>query len=892
MPLKPGSSLGPYAIVAPLGAGGMGEVYRARDTRLDREVAVKVLPDHLSGSGEARQRFEREARSASSLNHPNICTIHDIGTHEGVDYLVMELLEGETLAKRLERGPMPLDELLRVAIPLADALDRAHRSGLVHRDLKPGNVMLTSRGVKLLDFGLAKVIAASPEVSSLTALPTAASPLTAQGTLVGTFQYMAPEQLEGKEADTRTDIFAFGCILHEMATGRRAFDGKTQAGVMAAILERDPEPLSELRPGTPPALERLVRTCVEKDPQERRQSMHDVLLELRWIAERGGAEATTAQARGPGRERLWMGIAGLLALLALALGWMAARGPELPRARPLQVSVTVPEGVRAELRSPVALSPDGMMLAFIGTEEGVAHLFVRRLDEPDAGRLEGTEGAAYPFWAPDGRALGFRAHGKLLRIDLAGGPPLELCDAQSGRGGSWSPDGIIIFQDDWPEGLSQVPDSGGTSQPLTTLNASRKEVAHRWPEFLPDGRHFIYYVVSTTNPSSSPDSGIYVGSLDDAGMEKFVLRSDSLASYASGHLIFKRGSTLMAQHFDLDTLEGGGVPVPLATEITGGTWSWGGAQLSTSRTGALAFHRGAGSAMLQELLWFDRDGRDEGSIGEPGPYTSPRLSPDGGRLAVQVGGTVGDIYVIDLARDVRTRLTFDPAPEASPVWSPDGTMVAFSSRREPEGIYRRMASGTGQAELVYAAGENDGGIVPLDWSPDGREILYTTVDVKMGVGLGIITVADGTSRPLIQDARAQSDGRFSPDGRWLAYISNESDRPELYLRSLEDLGGKWQVSRNGGSYPAWRADGREIYFRAADSMMMAVSVDLSGDAPVLGTAEPLFPTAAQVGRESGLYDVSDDGQRFVIVSTPRGTDLAERPISLILNWPALLDGGA
>ncbi|HZE89259.1 MAG TPA: protein kinase, partial [Verrucomicrobiae bacterium] len=599
MSLAAGSRLGPYEILGAIGAGGMGEVYRAKDTRLDRNVAVKVLPSHLGQHPEVRARFEREAKVISNLNHPNICTVFDIGTHEGVDYLVMELLEGESLAARLARGPLPPNEILPRALEIADALDRAHRGGIVHRDLKPGNVMLTKAGAKLLDFGLAKGIAlATP--SGLTASPTQESPLTAAGTLVGTFQYMAPEQLEGREADARSDIFAFGALLHEMATGRRAFDGKTQASVIARVLESEPPPLSQIQPLAPPGLDRLVSQCLAKDPGERRQTMHDVLLELRWIHEGGARTGVPSPVTGR-RRRVDVTLLALVAALAATSVILAVLYARTGRTveRVIRATVPAPAGANFYMAGPecgpVAVSPDGRRIVFSALrDDGSRQLYVRPLDATAATPLAGTENGAYPFWSPDSRKIAFFSDGKLRQIAADGGPPLVLCDAPNPRGGSWGRAGFIVFAPLLDGGISSVPETGGIPSPVTKLESADGgiEETHRWPFFLPDGKRFLYF--SRTVDRRVESNVTKLGSLEGAP-GKIVLHASSNAIYASGHILYIREGSLMAQVMSPQSFELEGDSFPVADEVQfDSTFSQ--AIVSASENGILVYQTGKGDS--------------------------------------------------------------------------------------------------------------------------------------------------------------------------------------------------------------------------------------------------------------------------------------------------------
>ncbi|HEY3122792.1 MAG TPA: protein kinase, partial [Thermoanaerobaculia bacterium] len=632
--IAPGCRLGPYEVLSALGAGGMGEVYKARDTRLERTVAVKVLPQHLSSSPEVRQRFEREARTISQLSHPHICALYDVGREGETEYLVMEYLEGETLSERLVKGPLLLEQTLRFAIEIADALDKAHRQGIVHRDLKPGNVMLTKSGVKLLDFGLAKALP-SPGGrgvggEGLTALPTEGN-LTKEGTILGTFQYMAPEQLEGKEADSRTDIFALGCVLYEMATGKNAFTGASRASLISAIMSSEPAPISTVQPMSPPALDRVVKTCLAKDPEDRWQTARDVLLQLKWIHE-GGSQAglpAPAAARRRNWERLaWVAAAaGVAAALALA-AMLVSRTHETRRM--VQSSILPPEKATFAFEfGPVAVSPDGRRLAFVARPtDGRSALWVRPLIGLSAQPLPGSEGASYPFWSPDSRFLGFFAGGKLKKIDASGGPPQTICDARSGRGGTWNREDVILFAPAAREGILQVSSAGGTPSPATRLDETRQEIGHRLPVFLPDGRHFLFL------SSSGPElRRLVCGSL--GGREtRELLRVNSNVSYVEpGYLLFYRERTLFAQRFDAKRIELRGEAFPVAEQIQY-LPDRGFGVFSASNDGTLVYQRA--SAVASQMVWTDRAGKPIETVGPPGLYRCPRLSYDGRRVAVDI----------------------------------------------------------------------------------------------------------------------------------------------------------------------------------------------------------------------------------------------------------------
>jgi serine/threonine protein kinase len=868
----------------------MGEVYRARDTRLDRTVAIKILPGHLSGNEELRQRFDREARAISQLSHPHVCALYDVGHQDGIDYLVMEYLEGESLAERLVKGSLPTEQVLRFGIQIADALDKAHRLGIVHRDLKPGNVMLTKSGVKLLDFGLAKLRAATPGsvFSSVSVLPTQAdASLTAQGTILGTFQYMAPEQLEGKEADARSDIFALGALLYEMATGQKPFQAKSQASLIAAILDRTPPPISTVQPMTPPALDRVVTTCLEKDPEDRWQTAHDVMLELKWVAEGGSQAGLPAPviARRRNRERLGWIVAGILAASTAALTVREVRRPSSP-SPVVRSSVLPPEKATFSFvgggAGPVVISPDGRQLAFVALEsDEKKRLWIRALDSPSGRSLPGTENAAYPFWSPDSRFVGFFGDGKLKKIAVGGGPPLTICDAPDARGGTWSREGTILFEPSFRDPLHRVSANGGKSIPVTKLDDSRSETTHRWPSFLPDGRQFLFFSGSHSTGAESELDAIFVGSLD-GGKPRLLVNARSNAAYAAGHLLFVRQKTLLAQRFDPKSLTLSGDAFPIAERVQDDPGFFN-AVFSVSDQGTLAYQETGGTTGLSELAWVDRSGKKVDVIGEPGDYFEPRISPDGRRVALGVGDP-GDIWIYDVARRVRTRLTFAGGDDFASTWSPDGTRVAFSSQRSGSGdLYAKAVSGTASDELLASSKVFK---VPNSWSPDGRFIVYIAFRGAPGskADLWLLSVADHKSLPLLRTPFDEVAAVFSADGRWFAYASNESGRFEVYVQPFPGPGGKWQVSTTGGHHPRWRRDGRELFYVSPDGKIMAVEIR-PGSAFEAGSPQALFASKLKTA-PGPPYDVSSDGQRFLL-NRPVGDESAP-PITLVQNWPALL----
>jgi len=879
MTLTSGTKLGPYEIQSALGAGGMGEVYRARDTRLERDVAIKVLPGSLSSDLNLRQRLEREAKAVSKLSHPHICTLHDVGHQDGVDFLVMELVEGETLEQRLSKGPLPPEQTLRIASQIAEALAKAHKLGITHRDLKPGNVMLTKTGAKLMDFGLAKQSGPAPLAAALTEMTMEQAKLTSEGMLVGTFQYMAPEQLEGKEADARADIFALGELIYEMATGKPAFSGKSRASLIAAILTTEPPPMAGLQPMTPVGLERVVKKCLAKDPDERWQSASDLAAELKWIAE-GGAEvgaARQAVAGHPKWQRVSWILAGAFFLLTLAGGmaWWTASHQRQPA---MSFSAAVPFAA-----NDLALSPDGRVLAMVGyyapTNDYI--LWTHEVGSRKTTSLEGTHGASFPFWSPDGRSIGFFADGKVKKIDASGGLVQVLCGAPNGRGGAWNRDDTVIFAPDALGPLLRVSSSGGTPVELTKVDTARAEVGHRWPVFLPDQRHFLYLAANFSGRAGI--NAIYVGSLD-SNEKKFVVNTSSNAFYSEpGYLVYMRDQTLVAQPFDLRNFSLSGEPHTLTDEVLyfpqvyRAVFSVAGPQVLVAQTGKGVY--------LSQLTWFDRNGKTVGLSGKPSWYANVKLSPDGRRIATdqtdQDGRNV-DLWVQDPARDTTTRLTFDPALDTTPTWSPDGRKLVYSSNRSLNfKLYLKNADGSGSDEEIAEVGGD--AFNSLDWSRDGKYIL-----TRRRNELWYLTLADRTLKPLVQGWLVKA-AQFSPDGRWVAYASNESGSMEVYVTPFPSGNGKWQVSSGGGQEPKWRRDGKELFYLSPDSKMMAAPVS-TGASFESGSPAALFQThrrQAISSQDTFSYDVSADGQRFLIAT--QLDESATAPLSVFLNWTSAME---
>jgi len=880
MTLSPGHRLGAYEIVGLLGSGGMGEVYRARDTRLDRDVAIKILQGSLALQPEVRQRFEREARIVSSLNHPNICTLYDVGHQDDLDYIVMERLDGETLAERLARGPLPVEEVLRTGIQIADALDRAHRQGLVHRDLKPGNIMLTKSGAKLLDFGLARATGLGPSAGDVSS-PTMSRPLTAEGAIVGTFQYMAPEQLEGREADARSDLFSFGSVLYEMAVGRRAFEGRSQASLIASILKETPRPISSAVALAPPALDRAVMRCLEKDPDDRWQTARDLLLELKWVAEAGSRAGVPAPvaARRKSRERLAWGIASVAAAGALGLAaLLIARTP--PKPEPVRFVFETPSSIRS-IGTP-KVSPDGRCVAFNAVDStGVSRIWVRRLSATSLEPLAGTEGSARPFWSADSRFLGFMADGKLKRIAVSGGPPQTVCEAGAPGDGSWGPSGIILFDGTPIDSVRRVSAAGGDPSAATVIDRAAGEVGTAWPQFLPDGRHFLYLGLKL----KQDETVLKVGDLKSPKTTVLLKGDLSRIEYVEpGYVLFVRDRALLAQRFDTKRMKFSGDPFPIVEDVAAGGGVASNADFSGSNTGTIAFRGGVGGD-LSRLAWVDRAGRVLREFGEFGDYPAIAAGPDGRRVAVEMGGGSPDIWILDSARDARTRLTFDPAADYQPIWSPDGTRIAFGSDRAGvPSVYVKPVSGAGADSLVCAIGTE---IDAADWSRDGRYLACTVPAAATRGDIWIVPLAAGQKPyPFIAGPFAEWEPRFSPDGRWLAYTSNESGRREVYIQPFPGRGGKWQVSTQGGRNPEWRGDGRELYFISATGAMMAVDVSAAGTLD-LGIPHVLFQPVLARPRPTGQnYSVSADGQRFLVRKSP---DVQHLPAtSVFLNWTAAI----
>jgi serine/threonine-protein kinase len=873
MTLAAGTLLGPYRIEAAIGAGGMGEVYRARDTRLDRIVAIKVLPAALTSDPQFRERFDREARTISSLNHPHICTLHDIGTQDGVAFLVMEHLDGQTLADRLQNGPLAAADVLRYALQIADALDKAHRRGIVHRDLKPGNVMLTRTGAKLVDFGLARLSSATAPAGGETRLVSvpAAAPITSEGTLLGTFEYMAPEQLQGEDADARADLWAFGCVLYEMSTGRRAFEGKTPASVIAAILERQPPPMAHLQPMTPPAFERVVRTLLAKDREERFQSAFDVALDLKWIQEGqpGGELAAAVIAPRRRNERLgWTAAATVLAATAAVAAWWLKPAPAVDRvvsrfAYPLpQEQAFTRAGRRV-----VAISPDGRRIAYVANKQ----LYVRALDQVEPQPIPGTnEDPLEPVFSPDGQWIAYFVPDTpsssptvtLRKIPAAGGPAVTLCQLASlPSGASWS-NGTIAFGQFVAAGvdaIEAVPDSGGTARVIASVDP--KDGRASQPQLLDDGTRLLFAVVRPR--VGNVEGQIFIQNLDGSSRRLLVTDGSNPQVVSDRLLLYTGGSTMFGVAFDAVRGTVTGSPVVLLQGVMMRN-STGEAQFGVSRNGTLVYVPDRGGKRV--LVWVDQDSHEHPIAMPPRGYSYPRLSPDGTRIAVTSDDDDSDVWIWDVQRDAPLRLTTGAAVELYPTWMPDGRRIVFRSGSGSSlDIFRKAADGTGATEALTT---NSGGGEPLSVSPDGKQLVY-----RRGAGVAhndlMLLPLDGSgpARPLLANpAYNERNAEISPDGRWLAYESDDSGQPEVYVRPFPNVdAGRWPVSSNGGTRPAWARSGRELFFESGNpAHLIAVSIQ-TGATLTYGKPRTLFDvTRYQVGERPGRdYDVAADG-RFLL----------------------------
>jgi eukaryotic-like serine/threonine-protein kinase len=863
MALAPGLRLGPYEIVAAAGAGGMGEVYRAHDSRLNRDVAIKVLPEHLSANPELRERFEREARAVSQLSHPHICVLYDIGKHGSADYLVLEYLEGETLGARLRKGPLPVELVLKYGAQIADALDKAHRNGVVHRDLKPDNVMLTKSGVKLLDFGLAKPLATPGNISSSIAATMTQNPLTAEGTLVGTFQYMSPEQLEGREADARSDLFALGCVLYEMSTGKRAFDGKSTASVVASIMNSDPAPLTQYAPLSPPSLEWAIRLCMAKDPEERWQNAGDLASELRWIQEGGSRAGVAVPSAVRSRRKIlrWAAV-GAAVILGILAGYFLKRFPPQPV---LRVGLNLPRGTNIVAENAAVLSPDGhWVLMTLADAQGKTKIWVRQLSSDTALPLDGTEGSVGPFWSPDSRFIGFFApDGKLRKIPVGGGQADVMCDVWQIYGGTWGRDDVIVFATGI-KGLFQVPAAGGIPVRISTPELTD----FRSPQFLPDGKHLLV--------SATISGGIFVVDRD-SGKVQPVLPDEFQAQYVEpGYLLFVHGTNLMAQAFNAKTLRLSGPAQFVAESVYSGPMSF-----SSTASGLLLYQRG----FETQLSWMDSSGNKLSNLGEPGYISSPYLSPDGKYVMYSVTDQrqgKQKLWLYDLNRGTASPFTFGEGNDQYPAWSPDSRQVAFSSTRHgKEEIYVKPVSGGGDEQLLLST---DGYAEPDRWSPDGRYLLYDFVTKTNGTDVWALPLfGDRKPFPVVHSFANENWGIFSPDGKWVAYSSDESGRAEIYVVSFPNGGGKRQVSTVGGITSYWPA-GKELSYLVPDWHVNGVEINTEGETLTVGKTRQLLG-GRLFGNTTGMFP-TPDSKRWLAAFAVEESNAS--PLVLTTNWSATL----
>jgi Tol biopolymer transport system component len=894
MALATGTRLGSYEVAAQIGAGGMGEVYQAHDTKLGRDVAIKVLPEAFAHDADRLSRFQREAKMLAALNHPNIATIHGLEHSDGVQYLVMELVSGETLAERVKAGPLGIDEALKIAVQIAEALEAAHEKGIIHRDLKPANVKLTPEGkVKVLDFGLAKAFGGDTSTEDIGNSPTLSMAATMQGVILGTAAYMSPEQARGKAVDKRTDIWAFGCVLYELLTGKAAFHGEDVTDILAAMVRAEPD-WTALPANISPSIRVLLQRCLRKDRRQRTPDAATIRIEIEdAIAAPKDFGATQAAPVTRGwRERLaWPVAAGVLALIVIALGIgfvLRAPKPQLPMH--LSAEIGVDASLFTGFGSSVILSPDGKRLALVasGTDQK-QRIYVRSLDQLQATVLSGTENASDPFFSPDGQWLGFFGDGKLKKISVQGGEAVTLGDASNDRGGSWGEDGTIVFAPNTRVALSKVSSAGGTSQPLTTFDKQAGEVTQRWPQVLPGGKAVLF--TSSTHGYNYDDAEIVVYSMT-SGQRKTLLRGGFYARFlASGYLVYMHGGTLFAVPFDLKRLEVTGQPVPILEGVV--TNTNGGAQFSFSETGSLVYVPGRATGQNVSIYWMDHEGKFTPLRETPGNYYNPTFSPDGKRLALEIfDGKRSDIWVYEWERDALTRLTFAGEANTVPVWTPDGQRIVYSSldKRGVPNLWWIRADGAGDAQRFT---ESKGSQFAGSWRPDGKVLAFRQFSLDTGSDIMTIPVEGdekagwkpGEPKPFVNSTFDERSPAFSPDGRWLAYMSNESAGYEVYVRPFPGPGGKWQISTGGGVIPKWSRNGKELFFRTADDKIMVATYTAFGDS--FHADKPQLWSPGQftdLGINSN-FDVHPDGKRFAVLKAS-GTDQAAavNKVNFVFNF--------
>jgi eukaryotic-like serine/threonine-protein kinase len=880
MTLAAGTRLGSYEILAAIGAGGMGEVYRAHDSKLGRDVAIKVLPANFVNDPERLSRFQREARMLAALNHANIATIYGLEQAGDVTCLVMELVTGETLAERVKAGPLGIEESLKIAVQIAEALEAAHEKSIIHRDLKPANVKVMPEGkVKVLDFGLAKAFAGDAANDDPSNSPTLSMAATMQGVIMGTAAYMSPEQAKGKPVTKATDIWAFGCVLYELLSGHAAFEGDDITEILAAVVRAEPD-WNRLPESTPQSIRQLLRRCLRKDRRHRLQDATDVRIEIEDALSAPAAVVQTFPKINRGAIWRWTMISSLACLIAAAIAglavWNLKPKPSVPVSRSI---FFLPPGQRLPdlAQQAVALSPDGKQLVYVASANGAQQLYWRSMDSFDAKAIPGTEGGTAPFFSPDSKWLGFFAEHKLKKVSIAGGATVTLCDAADLRGATWGPNDTIVLSPAASGGLSVVSAEGGTLQPLTTLDSKKREISHRWPEFLPGGGAILFNSSNANSPFSEARIVLYVSKTEEL---RDLIQVGTRPRYApSGHLLYVQGGTLTAIPFDLGRLQVTGSAVPIVEGVLQSLLT-GAAQYSFSDSGTIVYIPGGNQATQRsKLVWMDRKGTEQPIAAPAHNYVRPRVSPDGRRVAVAILESGMQIWIYDMRRETLTRLTFDGSTNLDAAWTPDGKSITFESA-SPGNLFWQPADGSGKAERLTT---NEHSQVPNSWSPDGQVLAFTEVTPATGRDVWTLRLSDRKPQVFLQTQFNEGAPMFSPDGRWLAYGSDESGRPEIYVQPYPGPGGKWQISADGGTEPAWNHNGRELFYRQGNKLM---AVDVTTQ-PTFSPGKPRMLFEGQYAPSTTLssrnYDVSPDGQRFLMVKTVEQEQTTAQ-INVVVNW--------